>query len=268
MMVLLPTKWLSKGSKTMLQQFGFTQYESQVYQALITVDQPLDATGIVKGSNVPRSKVYEVLHRLSEKGMILESTIEKKRLYTALPIESIIEKLKANFETNVQKLRTTQKKEAPKDDRVWTLKDNHSIQALLKDLLQQANQSVFISGWADDLASFLPILEQKYAEGITVNIHVIGEFSTTIPTVSTLIPDVQHANLERSRILIVDEQELLFAGIEESKWQAIRTCSRPLVKFFTEFFYHDVALTEITQKYRDTVMKDQAIRDVLLNLRY
>jgi HTH-type transcriptional regulator, sugar sensing transcriptional regulator len=252
----------------MLQQFGFTQYESQVYQSLITVDQPLDATGIVKLSGVPRSKVYEVLHRLSEKGMILESTIEKKRLYTALPIESTIEKLKTDFENNLEQLKKAPIKKAPSDDRVWTLKDNQSIQSLLKELLQRAEHSVFLSGWADDLLQYLPILEEKYDAGIHVNIHVIGELSTKIPSVSTLIPDEQHANLERSRIMIVDDQEMLFAGIEEATWQAIRTKSRPLVKFFTEFFYHDVALTEITQKYRDTIMKDKNIRDVLLNLRY
>jgi HTH-type transcriptional regulator, sugar sensing transcriptional regulator len=251
----------------MLQQFGFTQYESQVYQSLITVDQPLDATGIVKSSGVPRSKVYEVLHRLNEKGMILESTIEKKRLYSALPIEATIKKLKTEFESNLQQLRTTQIKKTPSDDRVWTLKDNHSIQSLLTELIQQAQHSIYISGWADDLNTYLPLLEAKHHAGIIVNIHVIGQFSTSIPTVSTLIPDSK-ATLERSRILIVDKQEILFAGIEESKWQAIRTQSNPLVKFFTEFFYHDVALTEITQKYKDTIMEDEDIRDVLLKLRY
>lgn len=89
-----------------------------------------------------------------------------------------------------------------------------------------------------------------------------------IPDVSTLLPDTQHGTLERSRILIIDQQEMLFAGIEDTVWQAIRTRSKPLVKFFTEFFYHDVALTEITRKYKDMVMEDKAVRDVLLNLRY
>lgn len=252
----------------MLQQFGFTQYESQVYQSLITVDQPLDATSIVKGSGVPRSKVYEVIHRLTEKGMILETTVEKKRLYTALPLESAIKKLTADFDTKVKQLRNTPIKETPKDDRVWTLKDDQSIQSLLENLLQQASKSIFISGWADDLTSHLPILEQKYDAGVTVNIHVIGEILTQIPTVSTLIPDTNHGTLERSRILIVDEQEILFAGMEETTWQAIRTQSSPLVKFFTEFFYHDVALTEITQRYKDIIMEDKEIRDVLLKLRY
>ena len=87
----------------MLQQFGFTQYESQVYECLISDEQALDATAIVKQSGVPRAKVYEVLHRLSEKGLILESTVEKKRLYTALPIETTIEKLKADFENKDRK---------------------------------------------------------------------------------------------------------------------------------------------------------------------
>jgi HTH-type transcriptional regulator, sugar sensing transcriptional regulator len=252
----------------MLQQFGFTQYESQVYQALITSGQVLDATGIVKMSGVPRSKVYEVLQRLLDKGMILESTTEKKRLYSALPLDAAIEKLKAHFESNVQELKKVHIKETPADDRVWTLKDNHSIQSVLKELLDGASQSIMISGWADELQFYLPLLEEKYKQGLKVHIHVIGEFESIIPSITTLIPDSRHEHLERSRILIVDEQEILFAGIEDSKWQSIRTQSRPLVKFFTEFFYHDVALTQITQKYRDTVMEDEEIQKILLNLRY
>ncbi|WP_443258531.1 hypothetical protein [Virgibacillus sp. L01] len=35
----------------------------------------------------------------------------------------------------------------------------------------------------------------------------------------------------------------------DAKWQANRTQSRSLVTFFTEDYYHDVALTKITQKY-------------------
>lgn len=252
----------------MLKRFGFSQYESQVYEALVTLALPLDATAIVKHSGVPRSKVYEILQRLVGKGILLESTVEKKRLYTALPLETMIEKLKADFEINVEELRKTKIKETPVDDRVWTLKEDQSIQVLLKGLVQTAETSIFISGWADDLRAFLPQLEEKYHQGLTITIHVIGELDTAIPNVSTLIPDSKHDNLERSRILIIDEKEMLFAGVEDTEWQAIHTQSRPLVKFFTEFFYHDVALTEITRKYQDTIMRDKDIQNILLKLRY
>lgn len=252
----------------MLQQFGFTQYESQVYEALITSEEPLDATAIVKRSGVPRSKVYEVLHRMAEKGMILETNIEKKRLYTALPIESAIGRLKAEFNSSIEELRSQQTKVKQVDDRVWTLKDNQSIKSLLKELLTKANTSIFISGWADDLIHYLPILEDKFHAGVEVQIHTIGAISTVIPNVSTLIPDTQHGRLERSRNVIIDNEEILFAGIEEDNWQAIRTQSSPLVKFFSEFFYHDVALTEITRKYKDTIMEDAEIQEALMKLRY
>lgn len=252
----------------MLQQFGFTQYESKVYESLVSIEEPLDASSIGKLSGVPRAKIYEVLHRMEEKGMILESTVGKKRMYTALPIESAIEKLKADFNSHVDQLRKARVKQTTIDDRIWTLKENHSIQALLKSMIKKAVHSVIISGWSDDFSNYLPLLEAKSLEGVEVKVHVIGEISTTVPSVTTLIPDMNHQQLEKSRILIVDGQEMLFAGIEDNKWQAIHTSSRPLVKFFTEFFYHDVALTEITSKYRDTIMKDPAIRHLLLTLRY
>ncbi|WP_437131425.1 TrmB family transcriptional regulator [Bacillus atrophaeus] len=252
----------------MLQQFGFTQYESQVYTSLVTINQALDATAIVKRSDVPRSKVYEVLNNLVDKGIVLEATVEKKRQYTALPIEAMIEKLKADFESNIQDLKKIEVVEMEVDDRVWTLKENQSITSIIKELTAEAEKSIFISAWANDLQKYLPLLEKKYQAGLEVVIHVTGEIQTRIPTVSTLIPSQSHDTLERSKILIIDEREMVFAGMEEDSWQAIRTQSPPLVKFFTEFFYHDVVLTKITQRYQDIVMKDEDIKDMLLKLRY
>lgn len=252
----------------MLQQFGFTQYESQIYEALITTDEALDASAIVKQSGVPRSKVYEVLYKMGEKGMVLESTVEKKRLYRPLPLNSAIEKLRRDFDRNIDELKSFEARKKPLDDRVWSLKDNQSINSLVADLLQNAASSIVFSGWSDDLSQHLSTIEEKQANGISVELHSIGELETTIDNVTTLIPDIQHKALQRSRILIIDNKELLFAGYEDSGWQAIHTSSRPLVTFFTEFFYHDVALTEITRKFGTVMMEDDRIKDILMKLRY
>jgi len=252
----------------MLQQFGFTQYESQVYTSLITINEALDATAIVKRSGVPRSKVYEVLTRLVDKGIVLEATIEKKRQYSALPMEAMIEKLKSDFESNIEELKKIQVAEMELDDRVWTLKENQSITSVIKELSKEAKKSILISAWEDDLQQYLPILEKKHLDGVEVVLHVIGKTTTIIPTIVTLIPNHNHKTLERGRILIVDEREMLFAGMEDGGWQAIRTQSPPLVKFFTEFFYHDVALTKITHRYGDIFMEDEDIKEILMKLRY
>lgn len=252
----------------MLQQFGFTQYESQVYTSLITINQPLDATAIVKRSGVPRSKVYEVITKLIEKGIVLESFIEKKRQYTALPMEALVEKLTSNFEANIEELKKIEVEEMEVDDRVWTLRDDQSIQSIMKELIAGARKSVHLSLWADEMTSFLPLLEELHHKGKHIHLHAIGEIKTSIPETSVLIPTQGHDTLERSRILIVDEKEMIFAGIEEHGWQAIRTHSKPLVTFFTEFFYHDVVLTKITQRHHDLIMNDDEVRDMLLKLKY
>ncbi|WP_283154031.1 TrmB family transcriptional regulator [Guptibacillus hwajinpoensis] len=252
----------------MLQQFGFTQYESQVYEALITIDEALDATAIVKRSGVPRSKVYDVLRRMIEKGMVLESTTEKKRLYTALPIDSAITKLKSDFNENITQLKSIQTRKKQADDRVWTLKEDQSIHSLVSELLQHSSSSIILSGWADDIEQHLSLLAEKEAEGVIVELHSIGEIDSNLNNVTTLIPDSAHQKLERSRIVIVDNEDVLFAGIEDTSWQAIHTKSRPLVTFFTEFFYHDIALTEITRKFGSSMMEDPHLRDLLLKLRY
>lgn len=99
----------------LLYKFGFSQYESKVYETLAQSVQPMDATMIVKYSGVPKAKIYEVISRMVEKGMVLESISEKKKLYTALPIPLVVEKLTAEFQADIQELE----RQKPKK-RSWT----------------------------------------------------------------------------------------------------------------------------------------------------
>lgn len=132
-----------------------------MYQSLVTSDQPLDATGVVKGSGVPRAKVYEVLHRLAEKGMILESTVEKNAFILHCRLSLPLKNLKQILRRMCASLREAKSKQTITDDRVWTLKDNQSIQSFMKGMLDGAEQSVILSGWSDDLSSYLPSLEKN-----------------------------------------------------------------------------------------------------------
>ncbi|WP_226580319.1 TrmB family transcriptional regulator [Halobacillus litoralis] len=252
----------------MLQKFGFTQYESQVFEVLTAKSEPLDATTIVKYSQVPKSKVYEVLHRLVEKGLILTSFHEKKKLYAALPLETTIEKLTAEFEANIEEMKNAEYHLPESDERVWTLQNDATITSLLKELLLKAAHSIYITGWNDELAPLLPLLKDQHERGIKVEILSIGKLEMENLQAHVLLPDEKHEALERHKLIIIDGKEILFAGVEKGYFQGIHTLSRPLVKFFTEFFHHDVALTEITKKYHSILMADEDIKETLMKLRY
>ncbi|MFD1359088.1 TrmB family transcriptional regulator [Fictibacillus halophilus] len=252
----------------MLQKFGFSQYESQVFEVLASSEEPMDATNIVKYSGVPKSKIYEVLTRMIEKGMVLDSVSEKKKLYTALPLSIVIEKLTTEFQENVERLKTSTSKRKFYDEHVWSLKVDSSIRAQTKRILQAAEKSIKVSAWQDDVRDYLPILEEKEKQGIDVEVLVVGELESSLKNVHTLIPAQEHHSLERFRLVVVDEAEVIFAGVESESWQAMKTKSRPFIKVFIEFFYHDVALAKINEKHSELLMNDEEIRSVLMKLRY
>lgn len=252
----------------MLQKFGFSQYESQVYQTLVTSEEPMDATHIVTYSGVPKAKVYEVLSRMIEKGMILDTVSEKKKLYSALPLSIAIEKLTKEFEANIRALQATKPKRTIADDRVWSLKNGASIHAQCKQMIAEASESIFISAWRDTFADYVPLLEEKERQGIAVTALVVGEMEADLANVHVLLPAEEHHKLEQFQLIIADEKAGLFAGGGHGRWQAMKTMSPPFVKFFIEFFFHDLALAKIAEKYGDQFMQDEEIRNILLRLRY
>ncbi|MED5020823.1 helix-turn-helix domain-containing protein [Paenibacillus chibensis] len=252
----------------MLQKFGFSQYESKVYESLAATMQPMDASMIVKQSGVPKAKIYEVISRMVEKGMVLESISEKKKLYTALALPLVIEKLTAEFQSDIQELEQLRLQKEIVDDRVWSLKADASIEAQIRQLLQEAKASIRYSSWKDDFQKCLPILEEKERAGIQVEALAVGEVLCSLKNLVIMEPSEEHVSLERFRLLIVDDAEVVFAGVEQNAWQAIKTRSQPFVRVFTDYFYHDMLLSKITNRYKDILMNDKEIMNQLLQLRY
>lgn len=252
----------------MLQEFGYSQYESQVYETLLAGTEPMDATSIVSRSQVPKAKVYEVLNRMIDKGLIMNTVSEKKKLYHAIPLESVIKKLTYEFEQNVEELKKKKIERSFSDDRVWSLKAHSTIFAQTEEMIHHAKTTIFMSSWSENLIPYLPLLEEKEASGIEVEILSIGAIETSLKHVHILVPIDEHDRLEKSHLIVIDEEDAVFAGIENDQWKAIKTMSQPFVKFFTDFFYHDVALARITERFHDQLVDDEVTKKLLTRLRY
>ncbi|WP_028563466.1 TrmB family transcriptional regulator [Paenibacillus pinihumi] len=252
----------------MLQKFGFTQYESQVYEAIMAQEKPLDATSIVNYSSVPKAKIYEVMNRLIDKGAVLTTMHGKKKLYTAVDLQTIILKLKADFDRDLEELRNYRFKRSFNDEHIWTLKDEAAIAAQIEELIAGAETSVLFLAWSEHMEKYLELLERKEAEGVHVEIHTVGDTNTTLNYTYSLIPRVEGNPLEPLQLVIVDDTYMMFAGLEHDAWKAIKTMSRPIVKALTDYFYHDVALTQIFKKYGDQLLKDEEISRLMSRLIY
>jgi HTH-type transcriptional regulator, sugar sensing transcriptional regulator len=130
-----------------LQELGLTEGESKVYFALLHLGSSTVGP-IVKRSKLAYSKIYEVLERLQEKGLVSIIMKSQVRHYQAVPPKRIEEYLKKK-EEKVKEERDALKKLIPQ------------LELLQEYALQKAEAEVFI-GWKGMYAA-----EQKLIEGAT-----------------------------------------------------------------------------------------------------
>lgn len=136
----------------------------------------------------------------------------------------------------MEDLRNKEYTHTPIDDRVWTVKNSRTISSLTKELTENANSSIYISGWNEHLKALTPLLEQKKNEGVTVEMLSVGELESSIPQTHVLIPNEGHEALERYQLLIVDEKEILFAGIEQGSGRGSKHYPDLLLNFSLNSF--------------------------------
>lgn len=252
----------------LLEKFGFSQYEGQVYEAILSAERPVEASAVAKLSGVPKAKVYEVISRLLDKGILFDSVIEKKKVYKALPVDQLIQKLTLKFQSEIEQLKLIKQKKIKPDDKVWNLATEESIYAYSLALIDSAQKTINISAWSDVFLAYLPLLEEKERQGVRVEAHVVGKLESNLQHLSYFVPRESQTELKKFQNIVVDGSEVVFAVTKGSDWQSIVTKSEQLVDVFRDFFYRDVILTFLEQKYRHILCHDDEYLGLINKLRY
>jgi sugar-specific transcriptional regulator TrmB len=87
-----------------LYQFGFTSYESKLFQSILKYEM-MDASNLAKMSSVPQAKVYETLSKLENRGLIEPIPLGSKHYYRSKP-KSVI---KEYFDGEFNKIQNNRK---------------------------------------------------------------------------------------------------------------------------------------------------------------
>jgi sugar-specific transcriptional regulator TrmB len=83
--------------------FGFTDYEARVFLVL-SIKGPLTASEIGKCTEIPNSKVYEIVNKLESKSILEVSKEGKYKKYKVLDASHIIKKMVEKRKSNVKVL--------------------------------------------------------------------------------------------------------------------------------------------------------------------
>lgn len=164
---------VSEKTKKKLKELGLTEYETRAYTGLVT-SGPSTAGDLSETSEVPQSRIYDVLSKLEKKGWI-ESQSGRPARYRAKPPSEAIrltrmkkeEKLKRASEVIQKELEPLYEgSEEVEKPEVWTIRGKQEIFGRIEEMFAEAEREVLISiptlseGFSD-LKELAPIIEPK-----------------------------------------------------------------------------------------------------------
>ncbi len=156
-----------------LLEFGFSQYETACYIALVA-EHPSNGSQLSKKSGVARSRIYDVLRNLSRKGLVFE--VEPGQ-YVPLPPEELKKRLKSKFETNLSILESQFDAFSAKSDYeyILTLKGYDAVLRKAKDIIDSAQYELYIRLFPETSRYLEKNLEEASGRGVGIRYISMGE---------------------------------------------------------------------------------------------
>ncbi|TXT53744.1 MAG: hypothetical protein BAJATHORv1_120039 [Candidatus Thorarchaeota archaeon] len=222
---------ISEATLKALKEIGLTEYETSAYLALVDHGQ-MSASDTSTKSQVPYSRIYDVLGRLGEKGFI-QTRKGRPTQYRAKSPTEVMRLVRLEWEERleraskhvVEELQPRFERETPATTRdVWLLHGRHSILAKAIEMLEVSKEEVLLSLPSLDMPT--EEISELIERAFSVKAKVMLLTSNLPSDMKNLIP----SNFEvrtRSRVfgagLVIDRREtlIMLAGNEQEEFLGI-----------------------------------------------
>jgi len=218
---------------TLLQDLGLKEYEARCFVALTRLPTA-KAREIGEVADVPRTRVYDAVERLSELGLVETQHASPKR-FRAISIEEALDVLRGRYERKFTELGSTLKtidpvresESNPEPPGVWTLSGIGTITARAQELIEEGDEEVvYLIGDESVLAE--DVLDQLAAASDrdlpvyvgTASEEIFERIDAAVPGVQRLeswiewlwTPGEPNAAWTLGQILVVDRNGILVSA--------------------------------------------------------
>lgn len=233
----------------LLKKLGLSDLEARCY---ITLHEEPDLSGyeVAKRVSVSRANVYAALRSLTDKGAC-RSMEGETVLYNAVPIEQLVRLYQTEFEQTskelIRQLKTTPRP-APA---FYNWQGNKPLETAIRRVIANAQASVVVDLWSEDLHWVEEALLEAESRGILVILISIGTCHTSLKNVFVHIKDAQWPMEERKFSILVDAHSALLGSFGGSiKPSALETDHPAVIETLKNAFYHDLVMQHIEEDFR------------------
>lgn len=243
-----------------LQAVGMTEWEARAYLALLE-ESPASGYAIAKRSEIPRSKIYEVLSSLVNKGAAHVSHAGTA-LYGPLSPEELIERLRSQASQRIDAAEASimdYSKQIGSNSVIWDLEGRLDILARARQLVHDARKRIMLEVWSPEADELRGPLNDAARRGVQVVAVAYGDpqFSFAKVYMHPSTDEVTTGLGGRWLVMSVDGTEIL-AGIVSSgaRSRAAWTGHPALVVPITELISHDIYKLEMLASRQTELEED------------
>ncbi|MFC4989947.1 TrmB family transcriptional regulator [Saliphagus infecundisoli] len=199
-----------------LEDAGFTQYEAEVYLALVR-NGKLSATGIAEATDVPKSRVYDVLRTLEGRDLI--ELYQQDRLRgRALDPGSLVERLRgraASFEASAGDLSELWEEPDLGEQEVTLVTRLETVVDRAKRAIRDAENEVQIAATIEQFDRLRPVLREAFARDVFVKLTITPAEYGGVPDVGDrefdgVVSEASRSDLPGPFLVIVDRSRICF----------------------------------------------------------
>ncbi len=247
---------------TYLRELGLSDYEARTYKALCQVS-PLTAYEVAQQAGLPTSKIYQVLGRLLEKGLVLCLQEQTRKRYIPQELEEFAAGCRYQMEKTLAGLEEEGRKLMQENQvsYIWNLKGYQEIVDKARQIIASAQSKILISLWQDELLNLAPALRAKCAEGVRLGLVHFGDLDPTLavgtcfshPIADTLFQEKGGRGLT----LVVDSREAMMVTVfETGEAEGAWSRNRGYVNLAEDYVKHDIYIMKIVDRF-DTLLIDR-----------
>lgn len=233
-----------------LMETGLTDYEARAYVALLR-KSPLTAYEIAREAGIPTAKVYEVVTRMSDRGVFAVSGEGKRKSYVPLDTDEFLAGLRGRVQNTLTQIEgglagLSRRPEAPQ---VHNLKGYDHVMDKARRLIAGARRSALVSLWKEDMGrlhSEIRKAERRHVQCAVVHFGQPGLRAGIMYNHPTegMEPGA------RGLIVLADSREALTGTIfADGAAEAATSANRGFVELAEQYVKHDIYMMKLTRRF-------------------
>jgi HTH-type transcriptional regulator, sugar sensing transcriptional regulator len=237
-----------------LMSVGLTEYEAKAYAGLLSHGGEMTSYEIAKVSQIPTSKIYEIVGRLAEREIIHSTETGTTKRYTALDPTEFIAQYRHEMESSLTRLSKDLASLGTNSRRstIWNIGEYDLLLDKGSRMIESAKKSVLISLWAEEMNLLHPLLKKCEKRKIKVAAVHFGETEISAgqlfphPIADTIFEEKGGRGLT----IVTDSSEALVGTIHDSgSVEGGFSENRGFVTLAEDYIKHDIYIMKIVSRY-------------------